>query len=94
MLANKSRELSVGFGIGKSFFTNPEIQGGNKGNVFRGALGINYGFCHQDRYYCGVGVDMEYLDMIDGTVSVPVYAQAHTFIIHYIVLVSKQPTIS
>ena len=81
LLANKPRELSVGFGIGRSLFTNPDIQGGNKSNVFFGAFGINYGFCHQNRYYFGVGVDVEYLDMIDGTTSVPLYAQTHTFII-------------
>ena len=81
LLANKPRELSIGFGIGRSLFTNPEIQGGNSSNVFYGAFSVNYGFCHQNRYYWGVGADVEYLDMIDGTVSIPVYAQAHTFII-------------
>lgn len=81
LFANKPKELSVGFGIGRSFFTNPEIHGGNKSNVFFGAFGINYGISHQNRYYLGVGADVEHLDMIDGAISVPVYAQAHAFII-------------
>lgn len=81
VLANKPRELSVGVKVGKSFFTNPELQGGKDGNVFYGALSLNYGICHKDRFYYGLGADVEFMDMIDAKISVPLYAQLRAFIV-------------
>ena len=81
VLANKPRELSVGVKVGKSFFTNPEFQGGKDGDVFYGAITLNYGICQKDRFYYGLGVDVEYMDMIDAKVSLPLYAHLRTFIV-------------
>lgn len=81
VLANKPRELSVGLKVGKSFFTNPELQGGQKTNVFYGAFTLNYGICHKDRYYFGIGADVEYVDMVDAKISVPLYGHVRTFIV-------------
>ena len=81
VLANKPREMSVGLKVGKSFFANPELQGGANTNVFFGAITLNYGICHKDRYYFGIGADVEYLDMVEAKVSVPVYGHVRTFII-------------
>lgn len=81
VLANKPRELSVGLKAGKSFFNNTEQQSGDNTNVFYGAVTLNYGICQRDRFYYGIGVDVEYLDMIFAKVSVPLYAQARTFIL-------------
>ena len=81
VLANKPRELSVGLKAGKSFFNITEQQSDEKTDVFYGAVTLNYGICQKDRFYYGIGVDVEYLDMIDAKVSVPLYAQARTFIL-------------
>ena len=81
VLANKPRELSVGLKVGKSFFANPELQGGANTNVFFGAITLNYGICHKDRYYFGIGADVEYLDMVEAKISVPLYGHVRTFII-------------
>jgi hypothetical protein len=81
VLANKPRELSVGVKVGKSFFNNKEQQTQEKLNVFYGAVGLNYGICHNNRLYYGLGVDVEYLDLIVTKVSVPLYGQMRFFIL-------------
>ena len=81
VLANKPRELSVGLKAGKSLFDAMEQQSGDVTDVFYGAVTLNYGICQGNRFYYGIGVDVEYLDMIDAKVSVPLYAQARSFIL-------------
>ena len=81
VLANKPRELSVGLKAGKSLFDATEQQLSDITDVFYGAVTLNYGICPKDRFYYGIGVDVEYLDMIDAKVSVPLYAQARYFIL-------------
>lgn len=80
-LANKPRELSIGVKAGKSFYNNFNTEIDEKVNVFYGAVGLNYGICPKDRFYCGIGVDVEYLDMNAASITVPLYAQGRAFLV-------------